>query len=83
MLPHSRLMLHDPLIGECGLQGSALKINSAAKDLMQTRETVGKILAQHTGHTLEEVLEKTVTDCYFSASEAVAWGLADCVTEYF
>ena len=44
---------------------------------MQTRETVGRILAKHTGHDLKEILEKTVTDSYFSAAEAVAWGLAD------
>lgn len=82
MLPHGRLMIHDPLIPG-NLAGSALKIDSVARDLMQTRETVGKILARHTGHSLEEVLEKTATDCYFSASEAVAWGLADCIIDHF
>lgn len=82
MLPHSRLMIHDPLIPG-NLAGSALKIDSVARDLMQTRETVGRILAKHTGHSLDEVLEKTATDCYFSASEAVAWGLADCIIDHF
>lgn len=83
MLPHSRLMIHDPLISGGGIGGSALKIDSVARDLMQTRDTVGRILAKHTGHSLDEVLEKTATDCYFSASEAVAWGLADYVTDHF
>ena len=82
ILPHGRVLIHDPLIPG-GVGGSALKINSVAKDLMQTRETVGRILAEHTGHSLEEVLEKTATDCYFSASEAVAWGLADRVIDHF
>ena len=42
-------------------------------------DTVGKILAKHTGHSLEEVLSKTATDSYFNATEAVAWGLAETV----
>lgn len=82
ILPHSRVLIHDPLISG-GVGGSALRIDSVAKDLMQTRETVGRILAGHTGHSLEEVLEKTATDCYFSAPEAVAWGLADRVVDHF
>lgn len=82
ILPHGRVLIHDPLIAG-GVGGSALKINSVAKDLMQTRETVGRILAEHTGRSLEEVLEKTATDCYFSAPEAVAWGLADRVIDHF
>ena len=82
ILPHGRGLIHDPLISG-GVGGSALRIDSVAKDLMQTRETVGKILARHTGHSLEEVLEKTATDCYFNASEAVAWGLADRVVDHF
>ncbi len=82
ILPHARILIHDPLIsGSIG--GSALRIDSVAKDLMQTRDTVGKILAKHTGHSLEEVLSKTATDSYFNATEAVAWGLADHVTNHF
>ncbi len=82
ILPHARIMIHDPLIPG-GIGGSALKIDSIAKDLMQTRETVGRILAKHTGHSLEEILGRTVTDSYFSAEEAVAWGLADHVITCF
>ena len=62
---------------------SALKLDSVAKDLMQTRETMGRILAKHTGHSLEDVLSKTATNSYFNASEAVAWGLADRAIERF
>lgn len=83
MPPHSRLLIHDPLIAGSGVQGSALRIDSVAKNLMQIRRIVGEILAKHTGHSLEEVLERTATDCCFSASEAVAWGLADQVTNQF
>lgn len=81
ILPHARIMIHDPLISGNGIQGSALKIDSIAKDLMYMRETMGKILTKHTGHTLKEVLEKTVDNCFFSAEEAVSWGLADRVID--
>ena len=82
ILPHARILVHDPVIsGSIG--GSALKLDSVAKDLMQTRETMGRILAKHTGHSLEDVLGKTATNSYFNASEAVAWGLADRVIERF
>lgn len=76
MLPHARVMIHDPLIpGSIG--GPALKIDALAKDLMQARKTTAAIIAAHTGKSLDEVYAKTATDSYFNAEEAVAWGLAD------
>ncbi|WP_300803507.1 ClpP family protease [uncultured Acetatifactor sp.] len=76
MLPHARVMIHDPLIpGSIG--GTALKIDALAKDLMQARKTTAAIIAAHTGKSLDEVYAKTATDSYFNAEEAVAWGLAD------
>lgn len=76
MLPHSRVMIHDPLMNG-GVGGPALKIDAIAKDIMRTRETIAAIIAKHTGRSLDEVYAKTATDSYFSADEAVAWGLAD------
>ena len=76
ILPHARVMIHDPLIAG-GLGGSALQVDSIAQDLMRTRAIVAEILARHTGHTIAEVYAKTATDTYFDATEAVAWGLAD------
>ena len=76
MLPHARLMIHDPLSAG-GIGGSALHIDSVSRDLMRTRQTMAELLAKHSGHTLEEVYEKTAKDTYFDAEEAVAWGLAD------
>lgn len=78
MLPHARVMIHDPLLSG-GISGSALKIDSLSRDLMKTRELTGKIIAEHTGKSLEEVFEKTATDSYFDAEEAVAFGLADSI----
>ena len=75
MLPHAQVMIHDPLIGSIG--GSALSVEEASRRLMETRETTARILSEHTGHTIEEVYEKTKKDSYFNAEEAVAWHLAD------
>lgn len=76
MLPHSKVMIHDPLIPG-GVGGSALKLDSIAKNIMQTRQTIAEIIADNTGKSLDEVLAKTASDSYFDAKEAVEWGLAD------
>ena len=75
MLPHATVMIHDPLT--TGISGSALSVDQASRRLMETREITASILADHTGHTIEEVYEKTRQDSYFNAEEAVAWHLAD------
>ena len=75
ILPHATVMIHDPLT--TGVSGSALHIEEASRRLMETRKTTAEIIAKHTGHSLEEVYEKTKQDSYFNAAEAVAWGLAD------
>ena len=76
ILPHGRVMIHDPLIAG-GVGGSALKLDAVARNLMKARETTAQILSERTGHTLEEVYEKTANDTYFDAQEALEWGLAD------
>lgn len=80
ILPHARVMIHDPLISG-GIGGNALRIKSLSEDLMRTREITGEIFSKHTNKTLEEIYEKTATDSYFYAEEAVEYGLADCVIE--
>lgn len=82
MLPHSQIMIHDPLISG-GLGGSALSIKAASENLMRTREITAEVIAQSTGHSIEEVFEATGYDHYFEAREAIAWGLADRVIEKF
>lgn len=76
MLPHSRVMIHDPLIGG-GLGGSALSVKARADDLMRIRDVMAGVIARHTGMTLERVFELTASDTYFEAEEAVEAGLAD------
>ena len=77
MLPHSRLMIHDPLISQIG--GSALKLKAVSDDLMETRQIIAQVIANHSGKSVEEILAKTATDSYFRAEEAVEFGLADRV----
>ena len=81
MLPHSRLMIHDPLIIQTG--GSALKLKAISDDLMETRQIIAKVIAEHSGKSMEEVLEKTANDSYFREEEAVKFGLADHIITSF
>ena len=80
MLPHSTVMIHDPLIPG-GVGGSALELRSVADKIMHTREVTAQVIAKHTGRSLDEVLAATARDAWFDANEAVAWGLADRIVE--
>lgn len=75
MLEHSKAMIHDPLIASTG--GNALSLKAISDDLMVTRQTTAEILAKHTGHTVEEILEKTSKDTYLSAKECLEFGFCD------
>lgn len=76
MLPHSMVMIHDPLI-DGGLGGSALSVKAKADTLMRTRDITASILAHHTGLSTEKVLELTSKDTYFDAEEAIQAGISD------
>jgi len=77
-LPHSRMMIHQPL---GGFQGQASDIDIHAKEILQTRERLNQILARHTGQSLEQVAGDTDRDRFMSGPEAVAYGLIDSVLE--
>ena len=77
-LPHSRMMIHQPL---GGFQGQASDIDIHAKEILQTRERLNRILAKHTGQPMETIERDTDRDRFMSGPEGVAYGLIDSVLE--
>ncbi|SCX76050.1 ATP-dependent Clp protease, protease subunit [Thiohalorhabdus denitrificans] len=78
MLPHSRAMIHQPL---GGFQGQATDVDIHAREILKTRETLNKIMQEHTGQSYERIQEDTERDFFMSANEAVDYGLVDSVLE--
>lgn len=77
ILPNAQVMIHDPILTGCG--GPALTVDAINQRLMRTRKLVAEILADCTGRSVEEILEKTAKDTFFTADEAVEFGLVDSV----
>ena len=77
-LPHSRVMIHQPLIGG-GLGGQASDIEIHARELLKMKDTLNRLLAQHTGQPLERVERDTDRDKFMSAQAAAEYGLIDKV----
>jgi ATP-dependent Clp protease protease subunit len=77
-LPHSRIMIHQPL---GGFQGQASDIDIHAKEILLTRERLNRILAKHTGQSLEQVEQDTDRDRFMSGSDGVEYGLIDSVLD--
>jgi len=76
ILPHSRVMIHQPL---GGFQGQATDIDIHAREILNTRDRLNRILAHHTGQSLEQVAEDTERDHFMSAEAAVEYGICDRV----
>jgi len=74
-LPHSRVLLHQPLLS--GLQGQATDIDIHAKDIMRLRERLNMILADHTGQTVDKINIDTERDFILEAEAAKDYGLID------
>ncbi|MCK5190393.1 MAG: ATP-dependent Clp endopeptidase proteolytic subunit ClpP [Methylococcales bacterium] len=75
-LPHSRVMIHQPL---GGFQGQASDIDIHAKEILLTREKLNNILSYHTGQNVEKIQQDTDRDNFLSAEDAVEYGLIDKV----
>jgi ATP-dependent Clp protease, protease subunit len=75
-LPHSRMMIHQPL---GGFQGQASDIDIHAREILLIRDKLNKVLSNHTGQPLEKVQLDTDRDNFLSANDAVAYGLIDKV----
>ena len=77
-LPHSRMMIHQPL---GGVQGQATDIEIHAKEILLVRERLNKILADHTGQPLDVIQNDTDRDNFMSGEECVEYGLIDQVLD--
>jgi ATP-dependent Clp protease protease subunit len=77
-LPHSRVMIHQPL---GGFQGQATDIDIHAREVLAVRERLNRILSKHTGQTIEKIQQDTDRDNFMSGTAAVAYGLIDKVLE--
>lgn len=77
-LPHSRVMIHQPI---AGFQGQASDIDIHAREVLKVRDQLNVILAQHTGQNIEKIRDDTDRDYFMSGSEAVDYGLIDVVLD--
>ncbi len=75
-LPHSKIMMHQP-IG--GAQGQATDIEIYTKEMLRTRETIYKIISKHTGKPIEQIAKDAERDKYMTAEEAKEYGLIDMI----
>ncbi len=75
-LPNSRVMIHQPL---GGFQGQASDFDIHAREILTIREKLNRILAHHTGKSIEEIQKDTDRDNFLSAVESVEYGLVDKV----
>jgi ATP-dependent Clp protease protease subunit len=78
VLPHSRIMIHQPL---GGFQGQAADMEIHAKEMLETRDRLNHILAKHTGQTVAKIKTDTDRDNFMDGPEAIAYGLIDKVLE--
>lgn len=77
-LPHSEVLIHQP---SGGAQGQQTEIQIAATEILKTRKIMNQILADNTGQSLETIQKDTERDHYFTAQEAVDYGLLDGIME--
>ena len=75
-LPNSKIMIHQPL---GGMQGQATDIEIHARDILKTKDTLNRILAERTGQSLDKIKHDTDRDYVLEAEEAKAYGLVDQV----
>lgn len=78
ILPHSKTMIHEPLLAG-GVGGSATSIRNISDSIQETRKVVNGILAKHTGKSLREVNKATAFDNYMNAEKSVEFGICDKV----
>jgi len=75
-LPHSRIMIHQPL---GGAQGQATDIDIHAREILKVRDSLNQILAEHTGQPIEKVRKDSERDYFMSSQKALEYGIIDKV----
>ena len=77
-LPHSRVMIHQPL---AGTEGTTTEILIHAKEFIRLKRELNEILVRHTGQTIDRIEKETDRDRFLSAKEAQEYGIVDHVLE--
>ncbi|MCX5806985.1 MAG: ATP-dependent Clp endopeptidase proteolytic subunit ClpP [Proteobacteria bacterium] len=77
-LPHSRILIHQPL---GGVQGQATDINIQAKEILRMREEINKIFTEHTDQPIEKIALDTERDFYMNPEQAKEYGIIDEIVE--
>ncbi len=75
-LPHSRIMIHQPL---GGFEGQATDVDIHAKEILRAREQVNQVLARHTGKKVDKIRQDTERDHFMSSEDAQKYGIVDQV----
>ncbi|MBT8039302.1 MAG: ATP-dependent Clp endopeptidase proteolytic subunit ClpP [Gammaproteobacteria bacterium] len=77
-LPHSRVMIHQPL---GGFQGQATDIDIHAREILKTRQQLNELLADHTGQSVDKIAKDTERDNFMDPKQALDYGLVDKVLD--
>lgn len=77
-LPHSRMMVHQPM---GGFQGQATDFDIHAREILRVRERLNQIMVRHTGRTMDQIKDDTDRDYFMDGEEAKGFGLIDSVIE--
>lgn len=78
-LPHSKIMIHQPWIG--GMQGQTADIEIQTREMVKTRDTLYKILAEHTGKSYEQIHKDCDRDYFMTSEEAKAYNIIDNILD--
>ncbi len=78
VLPHSRVMIHQPW---GGVEGTATEVNIHTKEMLRLRKIVNEILSLHTGQPIKKIAKDTERDYFMSAEEAVKYGISDKIIQ--
>lgn len=81
ILPHSKVMLHEPHLAGRGITGSATSIQQTAESIMLTKRVMSEILAEDCGRSLREISSAISYDHYLNANEAIKFGIVDDIVE--